>query len=152
GLVGAVVNYVLGPKLAWRQEETRRDRAARTRLAAAVQSLKHRFEQEKVVRLYLGRGGTIGRRERISPSELQRLLWPIARALADPDLLPGARNSAATLLIRMGGSSTLRYLATCDSESTIGEGHADLAMALEEGIVAEGRDVVRLAEEGTVQR
>jgi hypothetical protein len=134
GLAGALVNYFLGPGLTWRQENIRRDRAVRAKMALAVDRFKSRLEHEKVLRGYLNRGGQITHNERLSVRDIPKFLWPIARGLADPDLSSSVRERVTPLLDRIDGPGTLRYLRTCETESEIGEGTAEIAFTLTEGL------------------
>lgn len=76
-IVGGGITLIFGPALAWGQEDRRLDRHTRSGLSCAVRHFKCQMEREEALRR-INRGC-------LSPNGFLRMLWPVVRAVENPD-------------------------------------------------------------------
>lgn len=110
-ITSIIVSLLVGPRLAWLQEDRRLDRRARSRMRTAAQRFGFAMERERALRA-LGRGS-------LTPNGFIRLFWPLVRAAQDTDLSEKTRKALDGTLIMLGGTATVRYLATCEGAGDV---------------------------------
>ncbi|TMA51644.1 MAG: hypothetical protein E6J80_13200 [Deltaproteobacteria bacterium] len=98
-----LVNWWLGPMFHVRQEQARRDLAARREVMRAVETLRVRLRIEGVSRDFRNRATPEAAPPALTIEEFDRLSWPITHALENPDLNRNSANGTRARLASLVG-------------------------------------------------
>jgi hypothetical protein len=110
-VVSALVSWLFGPSLIIRQEKARRALDLRNDMYRALQELLRHLKNDELQRLALESGKESVRRWTIS--DYQRMLWPVVRALDNPDLPERLALGLRPLVKTFLGSWRMEYLSIC---------------------------------------
>lgn len=110
-VLSALVTWFLGPRQFIRQEKARRKLELCRQLSHSLQELLRRIRNEELQRQALASGGAGIIRWTIR--DYERLLWPLVRALDNPDLGQKLARRIRPLLLDLLGSWRLEYLSIC---------------------------------------
>jgi hypothetical protein len=109
--VSTIVSLWLGPLLIIRQEKARRGLEIRDEMIRALQELRRHLRNDELQNKAIESGGH--KMLRWSIRDYERMLWPLVRALDNPNL-PRATALRVTPLIReLLGSWRMEYLSIC---------------------------------------
>ena len=112
-VLSTTATWLLGPRETIRQDVARRNLELRRRLRRVLEQLKRHLSNEVLRRQGLEAGRQAPFRTTIR--DYQRLLWPVVRALDDPDL--GRMADKLRIGLRdLLGSWRLEYLSICETD------------------------------------
>lgn len=109
--VSALVAFWLGPYQTIRQEKARRTLVVRDEIVRALQLLLRHLRNVEVQNQNLAAGGQAT--ERWFISDYERMLWPVVRALDNPDIGKGLAKRIRPLMEELLGLWRMEYLAIC---------------------------------------
>ena len=112
-VVAALMSVWLGPKLTIRQERARRSLIVRDEIVAALQLLLRHLRNVENQTME-GRARASGVNWKIH--DYERILWPVIRALENPDLPERLSKRLQPLLRELLGSWRMDHLAICVTE------------------------------------
>jgi hypothetical protein len=101
--------WLLGPRETIRQDIARRSLELRRRLRRLLEQLKRNLKNEELRRRNLEAGGQAS--FRLTIRDYERLLWPVVRALDDPDLSHPLTDKLRVGLRDLLGPWRLEYLS-----------------------------------------
>jgi hypothetical protein len=113
--VSAVVAFWLGPYQIIRQEKARRTLVVRDEMLRALQLLLRHLRNVELQNQNLAAGGQATVRWFIS--DYERMLWPVVRALDNPDIAPRLAKRLKPLIQELLGLWRMDYLAICVTEN-----------------------------------
>lgn len=114
-VVSALVSFWLGPCLTIRQEKARRRLVVRDEIVRALQLLLRHLRNVELQNQALAAGGQAV--EKWFISDYERMLWPVVRALDNPDIGQRLARRLRALIQELLGLWRMDYLAICVTEN-----------------------------------
>jgi hypothetical protein len=113
-VVAGLVSYYLGPIRIIREEKARRTLAVRDEVVRALQLLLRHLRNVELENQKVNSGGQATVRWTIK--DYERILWPVVRALENPDISRRLVKRLRPALKELLGSWRIDYLSICVSE------------------------------------